>query len=145
MNREQAKVIGAMTDEQVKAVGGLVGRDYVRDKELIASYGNGEDIEFCNHKRGEAWQVGGHNYFGLDARLRIVTPKIVFNGVEIDAPIDLTKNHNPKEMVWAVRNSRQGFEPLECFRSSLMDYSLAWVTKEACQLYCDTHNKMMMT
>jgi len=139
MNREQAKIIGAMTDEQLKAVD---LRHYIYLRDIIVAFGEGKRIQF-NSGGWQDFTTKEIDFSYEPALYRIVTPKITFNGVEIDAPIDLTKHHRGREKVWHPRNSMEGLEPLGCHRSSLMDYSLAWKTEEACQLYCDTHNKMM--
>lgn len=72
---------------------------------------------------------------------------IVFNGVEIDAPIKDAKEM-PK-LVWTlgVCPDRRILEPKPVSRAAATHgnkvVAIVWATEEACQLYCDQHNKMM--
>jgi hypothetical protein len=147
MNREQAKIIGQMSDGQLEAVGCAV---YVKHKEAIIAFGNGAHLEY-KLSGDNVWMCCKNPQFRYDNDYRIVTPKITFNGVEIDAPIKDAYSIADGGTVWALGfcSATCKLEPKPIGRSQAVYVlkgtmaGICWKTYEACQLYCDTHNKMM--
>ena len=144
MNREQAKLIGAADDELLETLG---YPEYIDQREFVVAFGRGENIE-VKKSNGE-WKraisitdtmtfFGGNEY-------RIATPKITFNGVEIDAPI--REKPFDSTPVWTQITVNGLLEPRRLMGRAVEGYHVkagcVFATREACQLYCDTHNKMM--
>jgi len=73
MNREQAKIIGAMTDEQFEAI---EKTQWIKNREFIVAFGEGKDIIFCG---------GVHfapNFLDPHSRYSIAEPSQTINGIE---------------------------------------------------------------
>jgi len=142
MNREDAKLIGQMSDEQLKAVG---RRQYIIHRLSIISFGDGDVVESgeCSHG---PWFKDENPFFEGHRFYRIATPKIVFNGVEMDAPIK-AKDANPDVKYYgALFDGEAWHHRYQSYGAicSLENVTPVWFERlEACLTYCDTHNKMM--
>lgn len=143
MNREQAKIIGQMSERQLSVISAVSGKDYKRWAKEIRAFGDGQIIE--SRPVGGVWCATEFLSIDGDFEYRIATPKITFNGVEIDAPIK--DYESAPDYVWLAASTLEGHIPVHVERSSppLPNFSAGRVfaTKEACELYCDQHNKMM--
>lgn len=141
MDREQAKLIGQMSDEQLKAVG---KKCWIENRAFIVAFGNGGHVEV---KVGDQWfRIYTPVFDSSNKRYRIASPKIVFNGVEMDAPIK-DKDANPDVKYYgAVFDGEAWHHRYQSYGAicSLENVTPVWFERlEACLTYCDTHNKMM--
>lgn len=140
MNREQAKIIGAMTDEQLEAI---EKKCWIKNRQFIVAFGEGRTVMHAC--------IAGERLSFKDATklYSIAAPKITFNGVEIDAPIEDVNCGLSDVWTPSVKDKNSCVLAPEKWRaaSATACYAIkerrAWATEEACQLYCDTHNKMM--
>jgi len=146
MKREQAKIIGGMSDEQMEMVSNVMGFCRGHIDEIIA-YGKGAVIEFKMpyHARWTSSEEEEPRFLS-NALCRIATPKITFNGVEIDAPI--RDYDSAPEWIYITVVDDDGMEVRSINKAHTNGKThiaarKAWATAKACQLYRDTHNKMM--
>lgn len=147
MNREQAKIIGHMSDETLST---LDRQDLIEKRDILGAIAEGIKVEFICPVTSDVKPVD--KCLSYTRRCyRITTPKITFNGVEIDAPIKDAYSIADEGVVWALGfcSATCKLEPKPIGRNQAVYVlkgtmaGICWETYEACQLYCDTHNKMM--